>query len=237
MTLGGAAPAACDQAAVDVVTAPPPPAAAPLSQPTGDAAPCGCAPWRPSPGDAVSVLTVYGVLLFLIPSNLVVGPLGAAGTPAGIMGLLLLIWWANARQVAGLGAARGFQPIRLMVFVFAGAVIASYAAAAVRPAFGAEIRGANRGILGVAGLLGVALVAADGIPSKPRLETLVRRIVALGGGHLLRGHRAVRHRVRPGAVREVARPVGEQPADPRSSPGRSAGSRGPPATPSSSAWC
>jgi O-antigen ligase len=125
------------------------------------------------------VLTAYAVLLFLVPSNLVFKPLGAAGTPAGVAGLLLLIWWANARLVPGLGAARGMQPIRIMAFVFGGAVVASYAAASVRPAYGAEISGANRGILGLAGLIGVAMVAADGIPSMDRLHALVRRIVAL----------------------------------------------------------
>ena len=41
---------------------------------------------RPS-GDAVSALTVYAVLLFLVPSNLVFGPLGAAASKVIVGGI------------------------------------------------------------------------------------------------------------------------------------------------------
>jgi polysaccharide biosynthesis protein PslJ len=138
--------------------------------------------WRlpsasPPTCDAVSVLTVYLVLLFFIPSNLVFGPLGAAGTPAGVLGLVLMAWWAMARQVPGLGAARGFQPVRITIFLFGAAVMAAYAAASVRSTTGAETRAADRWVLVILGLMGVALVAADGIPSFERLEVLLRRVV------------------------------------------------------------
>jgi len=165
---------------VDVLTAPPPAVAAPAdAEPQPEAASRRRVPWRRTQGDAVTVLTVFAIALFLIPSNLVVGPLGAAGTPAGLLGLLLFLWWILARQVPGLGTARGFQPIRLTISLFLGAVFASYAALAMRPSFGIEISGANREILSLIGLAGGAFVAADGIPSMGGLQVLARRIVAL----------------------------------------------------------
>ena len=46
--------------------------------------------WRP---DAVSVLSLYIVLLFCLPARLVVPSMGAAGRPADLFGLVLLGWW------------------------------------------------------------------------------------------------------------------------------------------------
>ncbi len=62
---------------------------------------------RPSPRwDAVTVLTWYAVALFLIPASQIVRPLGASGTPAMILGLMMLGWWGLARMVPDLGSWR-----------------------------------------------------------------------------------------------------------------------------------
>ena len=43
--------------------------------------------------DAATVITLYVLLLILLPSRLIIGPLGAAGTPAQALGMLGLLWW------------------------------------------------------------------------------------------------------------------------------------------------
>jgi polysaccharide biosynthesis protein PslJ len=131
-------------------------------------------------GDAVTFLTIYLVLLIAIPSRLVFAPLGAIGTPAILLGLLGLLWWICTRLVAGLNLTRGPQPVRLAVLLFGAAIVASYAAAAARPIPILEVRAADRGLLTIASGAGIALLAADGIVTRARLEILLRRLVAAG---------------------------------------------------------
>ena len=137
------------------------------------------------PRDAVTVLTIFVVLLFAIPANLVVGPLGSAGRPALLLGLGCAWWWLHDRLLPDSGVARGFQPVRLTAALLGGAAVASYAAAFARPIDGIESRAADRGVLALAGLLGVLVLAADGISDRARLDTLLRRVV--GAGSVLAG--------------------------------------------------
>ena len=53
---------------------------------------------RPDPRrvPASALLTCYLVLLFVVPAGLVFAPLGAAGTPATVFGIVLLLWWVSA---------------------------------------------------------------------------------------------------------------------------------------------
>ncbi len=99
------------------------------------------------PRDAVTVLTIFVVLLFVIPANLVVGPLGSAGRPALLLGLGCAWWWLHDRLLPDSGVARGFQPVRLTAALLGGAAVASYAAAFVWPIDGIESRAADRGVL------------------------------------------------------------------------------------------
>ena len=126
--------------------------------------------------DAVAVLTVILVLLVALPSGLVVPALGAAGTPAILAGDLALFWWVTARLVPQLRVASGRQPVRIALFIFAGAVLISFAAAMARPMTNSETLAAYRGLITVGFWMGIALVAADGITSLKRLETLLRRL-------------------------------------------------------------
>ncbi|MGE3622011.1 MAG: hypothetical protein AB7L84_16270, partial [Acidimicrobiia bacterium] len=130
--------------------------------------------------DAVTVLTGLLALVILIPSGQVVGPLGAAGRPAALAGLLCFWWWLHARLLRDGGVARGFQPVRLAVLLFLAAMLASEIPAFTRPGAGVEISSVDRGLLYAAGLAGALLLAADGIGSRERLDVLLRRLVAGG---------------------------------------------------------
>jgi O-antigen ligase len=155
--------------------------------------------------DAAVFLVVLVVLLLGIPSALIFHPLGAAGTPANMLGMLMLLWWAAARLVPGLGVSARLQPIRIAMGIFVVIVLASYVSGMLhgwgmpvglqeRTAFGSgtldpaslgevavkEINAADRGLLSLAAWTGIALVAADGLHSKRRLDMVLKTIVVMG---------------------------------------------------------
>ena len=131
--------------------------------------------------DAVTLLTVYLVLLMAIPAVLVFAPLGGAGGPATVFAAVLFVFYLVTwlRPVPGPvpGPARSPQPVRLAVILFACVILASYVSANRHTLPTLEKNGADRGLISLAGWLGVLLIAADGIDSMDRLRTLVRRVV------------------------------------------------------------
>jgi hypothetical protein len=127
--------------------------------------------------DAVTLLTIYVFLLMIIPSPLVFAPLGGAGGPDTIFGVLLLFAYLMTLASPALALTRGRQPIRVAAVVFTCAVLAAYISANRRTLPSLEQNGADRGVILMLGWLGVMLVAADGIPSMERLNTLLRRII------------------------------------------------------------
>jgi O-antigen ligase len=129
------------------------------------------------PVDATAALTIYLVLLFGIPSSLVIGPLGGSGTPANMMGLAFLLWWVLAKLGSGLGVARGHQPVRIALLAFVTPMLASLVTFYFHPFTGLEASGVYRGIVYIAALCGVALVAADGIPTLDRATVMMHRVV------------------------------------------------------------
>jgi polysaccharide biosynthesis protein PslJ len=133
--------------------------------------------------DGVTVLSVFVVVLTVVPARFVVGPLGAAGTPAGIMAVLCLGWYLSSMIAARTSPVRGRQPVRTIIVLFVCANLASYALAMGRPMPDLEINATDRGLILVLGWAGVALLAADGIPRLDRVEAVRRRLVA--GGALI----------------------------------------------------
>ncbi|SDS36980.1 O-antigen ligase [Actinopolymorpha singaporensis] len=130
--------------------------------------------------DPATVLSVFVAVLMLLPSRYVVGPLGAAGTPAGLMAVACMLWYLSALITPHTTPVRGRQPLRTVVVFFVGSVLASYAAMQTEPRPALEINGADRGLILAAGWAGIALLAADGISRLERLEVLRRRLVTGG---------------------------------------------------------
>ena len=98
--------------------------------------------------DAAFVLTVYFVLLYVVPSDRTIAPLGAAGSPAVLFGVLSGVWWAWY-QLSRTEATRdgSHRPIRTALFIFMAAVVVSYIVAMLNPHSPVEISGADIGIL------------------------------------------------------------------------------------------
>jgi O-antigen ligase len=127
--------------------------------------------------DSVALLTVYLVLLMGIPAVLVFAPLGGAGGPATVFAALLFVFYFVTWLRSTTAPARSPQPVRLAVILFACVILASYVSANRHTLPTLEVNGADRGLISVAGWLGVLVIAADGIGSMDRLRTLVRREV------------------------------------------------------------
>ncbi|BCW73398.1 O-antigen ligase family protein [Arthrobacter sp. NicSoilB8] len=130
--------------------------------------------------DATSFLTVYLVLVCALPSYLTIPVLGSAGRPSTLWGLVGLLWWIWNRVGVVVPYKGGARVIRTALLVFVGCVLASYAYANFRGLPGAESSPADSGMLRLAGWVGIALIAADGIRTRERLQTFLRRIVLAG---------------------------------------------------------
>ncbi len=137
--------------------------------------------------DAVSLLTAYLVLLIAVPSAFVVGPLGAAGRPAGLFALGLALVWVLNRFTPGRGVPVGHQPVRTIAIAFLVAVFASYFAVASAPFRAGDLSAADRGILLAVGLVGVTLLVVDARVDRDRIVVLLRRIVVGGEAMALVG--------------------------------------------------
>lgn len=131
--------------------------------------------------DAVSLLTLYLLLIVAIPSKLTVAPFGVAGTPAYFVGLMALAWWIFYEiQRTRIGPA-GPHPVRTMFVFMACAFSASYIAAMSRPIDATEASSADLGLVATAAWGGALLLAHDGISSRKRADVLLRRIALAGG--------------------------------------------------------
>jgi polysaccharide biosynthesis protein PslJ len=131
-------------------------------------------------GDGVTALTVFVILLLGSPSQYVVGPLGAAGTPAQVLAMVMTIWWAGRKLARPFVASPERQPIRVAMLIFMSCGMVSYVVANIRPIVGPESRATDRGMLTMLAWLGVVLVASDQISSRTRLDTLLKRLVVAG---------------------------------------------------------
>ena len=133
---------------------------------------------RVTAADTLPALVAYIVVLVAIPSELIVRPLGAAGTPAQIVAVGMLCWWLASRILTRQPLVRT-NPVKWLLLLFAVSILASYVAGMSRPVtFGAESSSADRSLLTLCAWCGVVLLLADGITSRARLESLLKVLAA-----------------------------------------------------------
>lgn len=127
--------------------------------------------------DAVSLLTIFLVLLLAIESRLVIAPIGGAGAPAQLVCLGCLGWWVYHHVQRTDSRPWSVQPVRIALFAMFLAFTASYVAAMSRPISGDESSVSTLGMVAMLGWVGLGLLANDGITDEDRLETIIRRLV------------------------------------------------------------
>ncbi|KQM81442.1 O-antigen ligase [Agromyces sp. Leaf222] len=126
------------------------------------------------------MLSVYVVLLCVIPSGLTITVLASLGWPSLLWGLLLAFWWAvHQLMVVSRPVEHPSQPVRL---VFAGLVLValvSFAAAMLRGQPVDQVSPAMTSLLRLVSLGGVLFVAVDGIRTLEELRRLVNVLVVV----------------------------------------------------------
>lgn len=110
---------------------------------------------------------------YVLPARLVIAGLGAAGRPPLVLGAALLAWWFLTWLLPG-RLPRGGQPIRVAVFLFCLTFLVSYGLGFARGLTDIEVSASDRSLLRYAGLVGITLVACDGIRSRARLDSVLR---------------------------------------------------------------
>lgn len=125
------------------------------------------------------VLALFLTLALLLPARLVFAPFGAFGTPAALVGCAALALWGLSRCTPSLRAAFGPQPLRVVLWTYVGAGLLSYAVATSGFLPADFLRGADRSLLQLVAVSGVALLAMDGLRSRDHVTRLVQWLVAL----------------------------------------------------------
>lgn len=132
------------------------------------------------PDDSSGLLTAYLVLLMLIPSELVFAALGAAGTPAEVLVLCIVLWYIASWLLGRPEAPTGGRPIRIAVMIFALACLASFVAAMTRDITDTEILSADRGLIELVTWGGIIVVISQTVVHYDSLERILRRAVLIG---------------------------------------------------------
>ncbi len=133
---------------------------------------------RAGGADAVTLLSILVVVRLALPSQLVIGPLGGAGAPATLFGLLLLAYWFWHRLHRA--APERAAAVNAVAIAFGAIALASFAVASVRPIAAEELSLSTLSILSLAGWMGGLLLASDGVASPERLRVLVSRLAIMG---------------------------------------------------------
>ena len=133
---------------------------------------------------ATAMLTIYLVLLLVVPSSATISALGSLGRPAMLWGVVMLVWWVIAKlQVRVTDAHPVRQPVRFAYFVLFIIALISFAVAMLRGQPVDQISPAITALVRLLSWVGVLLITLDGIRTKSDLERIVRRI-GIGAGLL-----------------------------------------------------
>jgi len=129
--------------------------------------------------DVSALIAFMIVTLYVLPSALVAPQLSTAGRPALLLGLLLTLVWGLNKLHPQL-AMRGPQPIRWAVAVWLVTLLLSYAAGQARGLTEIEANSTDLSMLYYLVFCGIVLICADGVPTRRRLDDLVRVLVWSG---------------------------------------------------------
>lgn len=134
---------------------------------------------RTGRADAVTLLSLLIALRLILPSQFVIGPLGGAGAPGTLFGLMLLAYWLWHRLHRT--EPQKTADVNAVAITFGGIVLASDVVASVRPIAADELSLTTLSFISLAGWMGGLLLASDGVTSLERLRVLVSRLAILGG--------------------------------------------------------
>ena len=130
--------------------------------------------------DAVSFLTIYIFLFCAIPSYLTIPALGSIGRLSVLWGLAGIVWWAFYKIQLTRSSGSLPNPVKITLLVLLCTLGIGFAIANLRGLPSGSSTTADSSLLRLASWAGVSLVALDGLNSRERLNTLLRRFVLAG---------------------------------------------------------
>ena len=131
---------------------------------------------------AVSMITVYLVLLVAVPSSATISALGSLGRPAMLWGVVMLVWWVIAKlqvRVADLHPVR--HPVRFAYLALFTIALVSFAVAMWRGQPDDQVSPAFTALVRLLSWAGVLMITLDGIRTTSDLARIVRRIGLAAG--------------------------------------------------------
>ncbi|WP_022922556.1 O-antigen ligase family protein [Ornithinimicrobium pekingense] len=128
----------------------------------------------------MGALTLYLILLCAVPSSLRVAGLGSAGSPAMLLGIVFLMWWASEHVRARTPVLRSVRLLPALLVAFMLALGLSYVNGMLHGQPPLEGNTADMGLIRAVAWAGLLLVAYDGVTSSARLVTVARRLVRAG---------------------------------------------------------
>lgn len=129
-----------------------------------------------SRAQAVLMLQLFALTVMVIPSDTVVQAIGAGGYPAGLVGMFMFIVLATAILLGLHDPLRHRHPIRAVLCLLWLTVLASYVLMDRGELSVAEAAGADRLLMQLAVITGVALVAAECLGSLGDLRRVLRAL-------------------------------------------------------------
>lgn len=137
-------------------------------------------PRRNRSADATTILVFFVVLQFVLPARLIMNGLPLSLSAASLVALGLGALWLCTQLTMTLGAAKGHNPVRTMLFAYSCALLASYVSSASVFLPPDERKLGDHGMVTAFALIFVGLAVCDGVRSRERLYLLLRAIVVCG---------------------------------------------------------
>ena len=129
---------------------------------------------------AVRLLRVYAVVLLVVPSNTTLPAIGAAGFPAGLLGVAAFGLYATWTLLGSHDPLVHRYPTRRVFTVLWASSLVSYTLFQFHARTPTESNGADRWLLFLIGLTGIALLAAEGLRTLDDILDVLRAMVVGG---------------------------------------------------------
>jgi O-antigen ligase len=130
--------------------------------------------------DATTVLAIFVALQLVLPSRLVMNGIPLDLSAPSLVAFLLGALWLCTQMTTTLGAAKGRNPVRTMLFAYACVLVASYASSAAAYLEPDERAIGDHTMVTVFALIFVGLAVCDGVRSLDRIYFLLRVFVVCG---------------------------------------------------------
>jgi polysaccharide biosynthesis protein PslJ len=125
-----------------------------------------------------TMLVVYALVLFVVPSRYTVGPF--AVTAAMAVGLFALLLWAYGRALGTTGVTQHHNGARIGIVVFFAFTVATYGVRMLQPIASLDQRNADRNLATIVALCAVAIALIEGLRDRRQLNQVLGALVVGG---------------------------------------------------------